>query len=117
MRAAVRAPGPAPRTAAAQPRRVARRGEARRPPERRGLAGRAAELSGRRLPSFQRGASAPRPAAGGNKLITSIPAQSTFSLDVNHGGAGLPGLNGVHRGERQGGREEKGIGEEMGEET
>lgn len=113
MRAAVRAPGPAPRTAAAQPRRVARRGEAAT----RALAGRAAELSGRRLPSSHRGAPAPRPPAGGNKLITLIPAQSTFSLDVNHGGAGLPGLNGVRGGERQGGREEKGIGEGMGEET
>lgn len=66
--------------------------------QRRGLAPRATALSRLRLPSSHRSTSVPRPPAGGNKLITIIPAQSIFFLDVNHGGAGITGLKGVRKG-------------------
>jgi hypothetical protein len=57
------------------------------------------------------------PPAGDNKLITIIPAQSVFFLDVNHRQAGNTGLKGVQGGGRWSGREEKTIEEKVGEET
>lgn len=50
------------------------------------------------VPCAHRSTSVPRPPTRGNTLITIIPAQSIFSLDVNHSGAGITGLKGVHGG-------------------
>lgn len=79
--------------AAAQPQHATRR-----PPEHQGLARRAAALSGLRVPALTVARRFPAPPAGGNKLITIIPAQSSFFLDVNHSGAGITRLKGVHGG-------------------
>lgn len=87
--------GPPSRTEPATP-------EPRARPARRGALG-------FRAPSSHRRTSAPRPPAGDNKLITIIPAQSVFFLDVNHGGAGIARLKGVRGGRGRVGEKKRGL--------
>lgn len=96
----------------------AARGEAATPALRAGPARRGA--LGLRVPSARRSQSVPRPPTEGNKLITIIPAQSIFFLDVNHGGAGITRLKrvqGAGGGVVGVGEKKRGLRRGVGEET